>query len=441
MQTQENTKKEILSFGRAMIFQRVLLFVGFCAGLWVSRYCFLAIAAFTVLSSFGRDLKNVFYQLLFSLPFTMVYKLSPSGTSLFAYAMIAVGVVLIVRVNKFKGAQTLLIALFGGYALVGVGGNYTLYIKMIVGLFLFYLFVEVMETSDFKNLIGAFTLGVLGSSFIGLFKTTSPQVGAYFRDMKTMYIGGEESHRFTGLYLDPNYYSIAVIFALTLCFMLYYYKRANRGVLAAFSVALVLFGSLSYSKMFLLSLALIGAIFGVNGLKSPRTMIATLFGFAVGFAMICKWALSSTYATVMTKRFLDGDVSTGRFDIWSAYVRHIDSSLKTLFFGDGLGAEYLVVDAPHNSYLEIVYFVGLLGGAIFLATLFSIFRGGKRNINRGAIHYVLPLVFCFMCSVLGCFTINDLAFYCMLLWLAYNFGAQKEEERDFPYWRALEGRR
>ena len=419
-------EKEIFSLSKSMILQCAIMFAGICAGLWLNGYCLVIVAGITVLTAVFTKSKNAFYQLLFCLPFTMVYKLSPSSTSLFAYAMLAVGVILFLKIRSFGVLQLMLIVLFAVYAVIGMGDNATTVIKMIIGLILFYIFTKEIKPKDFKNQAFAFTLGMIGSSCIGLLKGSWYRLDMYFSDMNTIYIDGIETQRFTGLYLDPNYYSVSVIFALTLCALMFFNKVANRGVLGFAILSLTIFGFISYSKVFLLAVVIEVVIFFLWGLKPTRKKFISLLFILLGVFILYQWMQSGNYLSVMAERLLGGDISTGRFYIWDNYLSYIWSSPKTFILGDGLGAAYRVVGGPHNTFIESIFFLGIVGSVVFMAAIMSIFKNRQLSKRRNVLLYVLPLVFCVMASTLGCLTVNDLMFYCMMIWMSLNFSAVRE---------------
>ena len=416
----ENEANEFLSFNRNMLLQCGMLFGGVCAGLWVNKYFMVIAAAFTVITALFGKMEYSFYQLFFTLPFSTIYKLSPASTSLFTYAMIAVGSIFIFRKRSFEKNFIVLSAIMAIYLIIGMGDNYTTVVKMILGLYLLYIFVERILPTDFKNHIMAFALGMLGSSCIGLFKGSWSRIDAYYSDMNSIYIGSVKSLRFSGLYLDPNYYSVSAVFAITLCIMLFISKRGNRIMLGAVIGALTVFGFISYSKMFLITISVVALILVIGGLKSLKKTLIVIFSVSVISTVVYKWMLHNNYITIMTDRFSGGDISTGRFGIWKVYTEYINNSITTFFFGDGLGAGYLSIGGPHNTYIEAVYYIGLFGIALFLTTILNVFKCRKLDIKRDILNYTLPLVFLFMIATLGCLTINELMFYCMLLWISMN---------------------
>lgn len=108
----DENSKEIFGFSRSMFLQCLILFLGICGGLWINVYIYILSAVFTVLMCLTKNINNAYYQLLFSVSFTVIYKLNPFATSLFAYTMIAAGIILIVRIRKFSAVQLFSIFLF-----------------------------------------------------------------------------------------------------------------------------------------------------------------------------------------------------------------------------------------------------------------------------------------------------------------------------------------
>ena len=416
-------RKEFLGFDRSMILQCILLYIGIWGSLAVNNLLFVVLAMCTVFVSVFSDIDNTYYHLFFTLPFTVIYKLSPTSTSLFAYLMIITGIVLLVRKNKLPGFSMVLIIMFIAYALIGTGNAYTTLLKMIAGLLLLYVFVTTVQPENFKNHIMSFSLGVLGSSIIGTMKLTWNTLSAYFGDIDTILFDGELSMRFSGLNYDPNYYCIGVVFAIFLCMMLIYNKQGNRLLLFGLIAALAYFGFSSYSKMFLLSFFLLGIIFIFYNFKTPKQIFVTLICVSVLAVFLYKWAISSGYLDIILMRLEGSDISTGRFDIWTECFSYLSEHPLSMFFGDGLGYQTF---EPHNAYIELVLIFGLFGGSIFIITIFSLIRMIRHIEKRSLSHYAMLLLFFVMIGTLGMVTVNDLMFYGMLLFISLNIPLKRK---------------
>lgn len=415
-----NDRKEFLGFNRNMLLQCVLLYAGIWGGLLVSNYFFLLVVGYTILISVFAKTENTFYHLLFLLPYSAIFKLSPTSTSLFTYLMIGTGVILLFRKKHVKPIPIITIMIFVVYAILGMGNSYTTVLKMIAGLLLLYIFVNTVEKDDFKNQIMAYGLGMLGSSIIGTMKDTWVRLTVYFNDIDFVYVDGVRSLRFSGLNYDPNYYAIGVVIVIFLIARLLFHKEGNRLFAGGIMIALAVFGFLSYSKMFLLSSAILLAIFVFYRMKSPKKILTTLICTALILLLFYRLADNSGYLDTIMERLSGGDISTGRFDMWGGYLEYILNSTKTLLLGDGLGSPYYLSHGPHNAYIEVVFFLGLLGGCLFIFTIVCIINSVRYVNKRIFIHRALIFMFLVMIATLGIVTVNDLMFYCMLIWISMN---------------------
>ncbi len=425
-------RRQIAGFSGSMLAHCLLLFAGMCGGVWINKYFFVLTACFTLLTSLMCHIDVAFWHLLFSVSFSVIYKLEPAETSLFAYVMIATGAVLVFRTGKIRSSRLVAVLLVTVYLAVGMGGSYTTVIKMTVGALLFYMFVTNVKPDSFKNHIMAYSLGMLGSSVIGTFRTSLPQLSEYFENIHTIYTGSQLAYRFTGLNYDPNYYAVSAVFAILLCFVLVINRQGNRLFGMALFLSLLVFGFQSYSKTFLLAAVVTGVIFAVYMLTTVRMVIVlALSGAAVGG--VAQWLQNKGYMSIMLSRLSAADLSTGRFRIWQEYLMHLDGSWRTLLLGDGLQAGYLSVGGPHNTYIESVYFVGIVGSLLFLGMLILVFSTRVYNRQRCIINYLPVLIFMVMIGVLSCFTINEFFFYCMLMWMGLNIpisGRKKPKGAD-----------
>ena len=415
-----NGHKEFLGFSRNMLFQCIFLYIGIWGGLLVSNHIFLVVAGCTVLVSAFSKIDTAYYHLFFLLPFSTIFKISPEATSLFAYLMIATGAILLIRKKSIHTVLTVLLMLFVIYAIIGMRENYTTVVKIVAGMILLYVFVTSTSPENFKNHILSFGLGMMGSSVIGTMKDTWGRLTIYFSDIDYVYVDGVRFLRFSGLNYDPNYYSIGVITVAFLCLRLFFNKEGNRLLLGSLIASLVVFGFISYSKMFLFAILFLGVIFMFYRMKSPKQFLITFVSVPVIGGLFYWWANDSGYLSIILERFSGDDISTGRFDIWREYLEYIWSSPMTLLFGDGLGSPYYLSHGPHNAYIELIFFLGIVGGAIFVLTVAYIIRITKFVERRTFIDRALVWLFFIMIATLGIVTVNDLMFYCMLLWMSMN---------------------
>ena len=208
-------KKELFGIETSVWLENIILSIIVIGGLKFG-YINLLIFPIGIYLSFRKDIKYSFYMLLFLLPSEMVIKLSTDSTSLFTYLMIVISIIAIGRKRVIDRKIFLSIMVVFVYLFLGVGSNYTTMIKMVVGLFLFYILVQEYEIKDVNCYIMSFCLGLAFSCLLGMYKTTMPEIGRFFSDFNFEYIGGTSRSRFSGLYLDPNFFSISAIIGIYL---------------------------------------------------------------------------------------------------------------------------------------------------------------------------------------------------------------------------------
>lgn len=149
-------------------------------------------------------------------------------------------------------------------------------------------------------------------------------------------------------------------------------------------------------------------------------MLGLFLALGVGYI----WATNSGYLSTMLDRMTSGDFSTGRFELWRTYSEYIFNNPITLLLGEGLGATYFQAAAPHNTYLEIIYLLGLVGGSLLLTAIVSI-AGCRRYVHRRSwMHYSLCGLLMVMAMALNLLVMNDFIFYTMLAWMSMNIQLQ-----------------
>ena len=91
------------------------------------------------------------------------------------------------------------------------------------------------------------------------------------------------------------------------------------------------------------------------------------------------------------------DLTTGRSDLYIRYIRAINESASSFFFGYGLDAEFLGL-SPHNLYLEILYYLGLGGLLLFIMEVVAYLQlictetSGVQKRSALVVYYPLLLV-------------------------------------------------
>src|SRR5699024_8755203 len=75
-------------------------------------------------------------------------------------------------------------------------------------------------------------------------------------------------------------------------------------------------------------------------------------------------------------------LTTGRSRIWKEYLSYFAEHAELLVFGRGLGAGLINRSASHNTYIDILYYLGIVGGALMLGMLGSIAKQRESNNDK-----------------------------------------------------------
>ena len=399
-------------------------------GLYLSVYNHsfsLLVFALNILSIFFLNTTEMYCEMFFLFPYTMIYKFNVGSTSLFTYLTLVFVLVFLFK-NRFKINKKFLLCFvfLAVYLIIGMGNNYTDFIKLLSMAVIASLFTTLIDRKNFSNIVLYVCLGTVTSALIGLRKASWPALASFFSNLKSEYINGVETYRFTGLYMDPNYFSILVIICLVSLLTFAFKKEIKGGITVILAAALVYFGALTYSRIFYLSL-LVALIFVlVLRMKSTGKIIGSL---ALAVAIITIGIYFANKAGIISNilyRFSATDITNNRTNIWGQYIDYFNSSVKTFFLGDGIGASYYNGVGPHNTYIEMVYFLGIIGSLIYVGMYWCILKTGRCIEKRKFVNYSLLFILMIMSATLGMLFSNDFGFLMMLVWLFMNTEIGKE---------------
>lgn len=371
-------------------------------------------------SLFICSTSELYCELFFLLPFTMIYKISPSSSSLFTYLSLIITICLILRKRNLDTSFLCLLLLIAIYLFVGATNSITDYIKLVSSFVLGYIFINEINKSNFPNIIVYLSTGVIVSSFIGLRKSSWPALASFFSSMKSEYINGVSVNRFTGLYLDPNYFSIIVIVCLMTVLIFAFKKEIKLIPASILSILLIIFGCITYSRIFFLSLILVIVFALLFKIKATGNYMSSLIILLVIVAIGLFFANKYGIIENIMYRFSKEDISNNRFTIWTSYLNYICSSIKNIFFGVGIDRGYYNGLGVHNYYIEIWYYLGIFGGILYVSMILRILLGNKKIKKRNFLNYSTLLILLIMFATLGMLFSNDLIFLVMIIWIVLN---------------------
>lgn len=362
----------------------------------------------------------------FLLPFSMIFKASPASSSLFTYLVIIVAFIAMAKTRKMEVEVFVLVMLLAIYLWFSTGDGVTTYLKLLFNVFFFYGFITNVRQEDFHKIVLALSIGTIISGFIGLQKQTNPSIASFFDVIKTEYIDGVSTVRFSGLYRDPNYFSILIIACLFGIAVYMLKKEIPKIQGLIITIALGVFGCLTLSKIFYITLA-IGAIFllGIYVRTSRNIVKVGLVAVAIG-GVAYYFADSSGIIDQIVFRFSADDISNNRMNIWADYIAYISENVRVMIFGAGINARTIKGSGAHSFYIELAYYLGILGSILY-TLLYSILLFSKPMVNKRIFgNYSLLVIIMVMYATLGTLFMNDFAFILLVAWMMLNTEMQQK---------------
>lgn len=319
------------------------------------------------------------YSLLFFLfPFCWVFTYKVGVTSVYMLLRIALLISVILYNRKIITTNYVLMCIILVFYLSAVSfGNFMESLKDIINILLWLTIGYVMQaTIDADNILPigrSFSNGVILSGIVGMNVSLIPNLQQQMRVMESVGYNDQVYSRFRGLFSDPNGFTIIVCMAL---YSAYYDLSKNKisvGEYSARAILLTFFGAMTMSKSCIILIVIywVYVIFSVNNVKPIVKMFisSVIIGFAVYFL-----STNPDWIQNMMLRFLRGksyrsnisvnDITTGRTDIWGMYFDYLYHT-NSWFWGNGLRAALLRGRGTHNTLLQLLYSVGLVGTIIY----------------------------------------------------------------------------
>lgn len=343
----------------------------------------LYIAAILTIALYAIDYKNIVALTVFFIPLARIMKFSPEAMTVLGIATI-ISLCIMLFNNKMRiGVTDLLIGVMFLILLliknmVGEFGFPFSYIRIALLLILLPQCLDYYKKGKLRFNLQATAVmafaGICTSSLIGIIWAEDPHLANYIATEDIYYVGETIFNRFCGLSSDPNYFSSLILFSTAL--QLTCLINTKRSIYMIYAVILSAIGMLTLSKMFLLLIALtwcvsIMIIITDKTLyeKKPSKKGKVLLLFSIGLVAFVVYFIRSGYFDVIASRFGDdgaSSITTGRSDIWKTYVSEIFTSIKTMFLGATTNVETVGAHVTHNTPIQILWKMGMMGIVLVL---------------------------------------------------------------------------
>jgi len=401
--------------------------------------CFLAFVVWAALRGWAIPI------LMFFLPFASLLKFKSGMISMYTVAMLAVFLIYAVKGSKNISikhfvpallliALTLVVKTLYGYS---IDNSYILFSAALLLAPL--LQRELGEKYDFYWLTMFFAVGIITAALSARALIVFPTITRYY--IRTHQLAG--GIRYAGFYGDPNFFSAHITAALGGIFVMLLNKLSKaRVIILVVAMSLLVYcGFMSVSKSFfivLVALVLFWIIALLFAKEKVTAKVAVLFTLIVGVAFLLLTTAFTDMVGMMLMR-LSGNQSlsaltTGRIDLWLQYLKAFLGDPLLLLFGKGFSDTLIHDKASHNTIIQSIFQLGLIGSAIISTWLASY----ARNLMSGVkIHWhQITQVGILLIGAIGPWMALDLLFFDefflmpIYLCLGISFLTQAEESTE-----------
>ncbi|WP_342557501.1 hypothetical protein [Lysinibacillus sp. FSL P4-0201] len=387
--------------------------------------------------------------LLFFISWVYVIKFDISGYSLLVvlssfYILLSI-LTLFLQKQGISKRLLLTYFLFAFYTVavtIVSGGN----LIAVLGFVLNYsvLFCAILTLDDkayFRRYTYIYASGLLAASIVRLISYSIPEIDHFIESMtivNTVKTMNSISTRFTGLDLDPNYFSLQVLIAMACLLVLFNLDGKKEKKSIVLLVILAFFGILTYSKMFIITLII---FIMMTFIVFTKNNVKTAIKFSSFIVIICGVALYFFYEKLFEIywiRFFGSGISTdaittGRVSSWSLFVNEILQNTKVFVLGAGFGTSFAKVKMAHTMYLSTPYYIGLIGivlSVLYISSLYKVLRENVGIMNRPGFQILsinaIPLYIMLIANIgLDSFVMDYFPYHILLIMFALTMSKSK----------------
>ena len=376
-----------------------ILLLGIVLGVIFPILSYVTFLGFTLYILAEGDETWLFMLILLVFPLAYIFKASPESTSLFTYILLVFQLKLLFT-HKINRRFFYVWIVFLCFCLTGILNSPTDVLKQaMIPMFLYFFLNE--DVIERKNLfLKIYIFSILLASIIGYFAEYIPNLLNYISFKTTNDGVGGIYYRFSGVWGDPNYYTVNLILALLFALYLNIKHEISTRSFIFLSILIISFGALTQSKTFLLMLVISLSYCFYLSVKTKRYNLTLLMicCVIVGGALIATGTLiifDGIIERIMLSQNV-GQLTTNRSIIWENYIRYFNSNPSVWLIGNGLCSAFVNRAAPHNTYIDFIFYYGLIGSAIFIYLIklsFSRFKKCERVIGYMPMIALLIMLF------------------------------------------------
>lgn len=375
--------------------------------------CFLVLVAWAGVQGVSLPV------LMFFLPFAPLLKFGQGSISFFTLALLIVYLVYAVtgsrniKIYHLIPALCIIVLTIIVKTMLGYSFDNSYILFSVALLLVPFVSRETDGKYDFYWITVFFVLGITVAAITSQYLVLFPNIAGY---IETFDLFGAVRH--AGYYGDPNFYSAHITVALAGIMVLSFSKLSKSKLVSLIIMSAILLycGLLSVSKSFVLIticlflMWLLALMFHKGKISGKITI---LFMTSIGIMFLLSSTVFTDGINMVVERFARddnlSDFTTGRLDIWMNYMHEFESNLGLLLFGKGYSHVLVGGRAAHNTIIQIVFQLGIIGSVFMIVWIVCLFHNFLQNtvLHREGVMPVLIL----MMGAFGPWLALDLMFF------------------------------
>lgn len=403
------------------------------------------VAHLSLLIVLAKDLTTVFKLLLAFTSFNQIIVINGRNLNIF-YVVQFVFVLKTLYLGKidFKAIVGIIgfsiLYILGMVLSDGISVSYLLTLLSIITMLIAISQIKLIDAIEVYNCyIAMFCLSLV----LGFFVKYIPDLDVLIRKATT-----DGVNRYTGIAWDTNFLALQCVCNIGVLLTLIEQRQKHKILYIATLAFVLICGVLTVSKMFILVLCVVYVLWLLTSKTKIIYKLFTVCGLflIVVFAYVILPKDHSIHVIIdrVLSIFKSGgglnSFTTGRWNIWMAYLKDWISSIKKFFIGAGVYYQSVYNGySAHGFYVEILYQFGIIG-AILLASLFGycvlagrnteyeLNKNKKRKIKADKINYIGIIAFLISIAALSIFTENTTIMLAVACCLVLDVKKEKRDE-------------
>ena len=403
-----SNNKITLSLKKELLFP-IIVCIAIIAGTFNSLFSYFAFAL-SIIAIVALNEEDAIGFMMLIMPFANIFKPSPGAQSFFTYLILFYLLFFFAKRNQISKTFLIALGLLIMYLIfqMYISQNILRTIKFVANILLIYLAVSVSHEHNVAKMCLLYVSGVISTSLIAALNII-PNLHNYIGS-QDMTLQEEQIARFIGMYGDPNYYSVNLIIALCLIIILNHKKYLSTIPALCLGGLSVVFVGMTLSKSSFLMLVLPLALLMYSKLKKRNYFV--FFGVLILCILAIELLFSgkiTIFNNVLSRITSSSDINsltTGRSNLWMAYCEFIWDNPKALLLGEGFGAGLVIGHAAHNTYIDLIYYLGIAGTILVLLVFGAITKNSKNILKANLLNYSV-----WICIGLMYFFLSELFYF------------------------------